>query len=1201
MRPRAKSLVVAGALLIAGEARAQTCWVYVDGETARAPIACREQGDLTQSCSWNQDCFDDLDASDCCTSIPASSAQTVLAMHTNWHNCFGNVGASDGNNPPGRGQRWYAFHRQFEHDFNQWRADLGIDPIQSLHWCPGMNMPIGHFGGGLSLGDHPANCGIGPNRPNNRSCVCCQAFSQCLFRTGGGPVGCAAGAVPAPGACTGTTITTPTSCGTSGGITFPYTTLEQFPNVEQVANLLDDYFHGKMHSAVGFADGGGWVNDTTNPSCSPRDPMFWRLHKAIDDVVRAWQDAKPVDVVVVLDRSGSMSEPDSGGGTKFAAALAAIDMFADLLETCNSSPGSPSACDVQANRIGIVSYSNSATLDLPLTVADEHLRDAGSPLANALAALAGGAGIPGGCTGSGGAFQRALQELCGADGDCRNEPAPPAGVNPRKAILFLTDGLENVPPCLQPASTTPGATCGTVCNGAQITWENLEFTQLVAVGFGNAASLNADTLTLLAERQGGIYMQNPNGAGDDLKDFFAKALGRLTDEFLLVDPNGLLAANEAATPVVEYTACGDEKLTVSSGWQEDAAPGELRLLVRSPAGDLVRRGDPGVESSREPRWDFVRTHLPYRASGTGTWRAQLVRPHKSFLNGFATDAFDDPKAGVDLVRAEIQRLCPDGCRRVLYYEEGRRGPLSVYAEALKRERAAGLVGNVQTADRMSRLATLLRQRWDLVVYARMGDDVPDPLDPAVFDRLCGAPRILASDLRPRAGAPLMRCLGGLPDQNLNWRELLGNGQLFTGSRWFGNPGHPVATLGMQPLALAQADVVPGKSAGIVARGAEGKPHHWFVDVLGRTLSKLEPHARRYRWRTGDDLIAAARILPSYVPAGGWDEVDARVEVEYPLRGLGTLAAHERRDALTVGGETLDGRAALLNRVTVPTAKATFPLYDDGTHGDLHPGNAYWEGALTGLGGVDGEYKLRYLFDLTKNGCTTHRELLHSLYVDVGVDPKRSGVQVERRPTPNGGWTLAVTLRPADGFGNLLGPGRLGSTSCVSDAPCKVAARDLGGGDYGLTVEAQPGSPGVRLRAFGADFDLPLACPACARLVRLETVVRSVLEHGKAEVTVVLDRPAPPTGATIQLSSSNVSTVRVPASVVVKAGADRASFVVELRHAHEGSTPVVLAAVYGGDRRVLPLTVQPRPIEPTDPRAARPPAKYMDHRHKPGEG
>jgi hypothetical protein len=52
---------------------------------------------------------------------------------------------------------------------------------------------------------------------------------------------------------------------------------------------------------------------------------------------------------------------------------------------------------------------------------------------------------------------------------------------------------------------------------------------------------------------------------------------------------------------------------------------------------------------------------------------------------------------------------------------------------------------------------------------------------------------------------------------------------------------------------------------------------------GRGLSKLTPVSLRSKWTTGDDILVTARILPSHVRAGGYDSVDARVEVEYPTR------------------------------------------------------------------------------------------------------------------------------------------------------------------------------------------------------------------------------------------------------------------------------------------------------------------------------
>ena len=313
--------------------------------------------------------------------------------------------------------------------------------------------------------------------------------------------------------------------------------------------------------------------------------MFWRLHQALDDVVRAWQNQKAVDVVLVIDRSGSMAEPDSGGGTKLQAALNAVDNFADLMDTNRT--------DGQVNRLGVVSYSDSASIDMGMTNVDTHLRDVGGPLKNAIASITATGAT--GCTAIGKGLQKAVDILC-PGGTCSGFVSP-AGTNPRKAILVMTDGVENVSPCLQPAGAS-GGTCGNQCFGPQFSYDNLAFTQLVSVGFGSGSDLNGPLLTLLAERQGGIYMQNPNTPGDDLKDFFAKAFGELSSEFLLVDPKGTLPASQPATEPFEYSGCGDSMLTFTSGWNAPVTPGDLTLVVDNPNGDLVlARRSRGAELS----------------------------------------------------------------------------------------------------------------------------------------------------------------------------------------------------------------------------------------------------------------------------------------------------------------------------------------------------------------------------------------------------------------------------------------------------------------------------------------------------------------------------------------------------------------------------------------------------------------------------
>src|SRR5688500_14756917 len=480
-----------------------------------------------------------------------TATQTIGEMHVIWHNCLGNVGTSASPPPPNRGLRWFAFHRQFESDFNEYRETLGLDKLDSLEWCPGMNMPYGHFGAGLAPGVHPLGCGTGINRPNNRTCDGCDTFRPCLYFNGAGPVACPA---PVSPVCT------------VGGVSFPYTALDQFKNADEIGTMLDVFFHGEMHGDVADADGGGYNADCASPNCSPRDPMFWRLHKALDDVMRAWQTVKAVDVTLVIDRSGSMAASSGTGvGTRLQNAVEAADMFADLLEEGRS--------DGATNRIGIVSYSSNAAnaaLNMPLQDVTTTLRDAGGTFATTLGALS-----PGGATSIGSGVVGAIDQLCG--GSCATHVLAP-GENERKGMLLLTDGKENVAPCLE-----AGCQGGT---GAEIDYTTLDVSQVCAVGLGNAAAINGPLLTIFAERQGGIYLNNTDATGNDLKDFFAKCFAQLTDEFIGLDPSGTIETTEAAGPIVPYESCDDDRITFSAGWNRSELPGDrLVLLVTSPEGD----------------------------------------------------------------------------------------------------------------------------------------------------------------------------------------------------------------------------------------------------------------------------------------------------------------------------------------------------------------------------------------------------------------------------------------------------------------------------------------------------------------------------------------------------------------------------------------------------------------------------------------
>src|SRR5262249_44492210 len=226
-------------------------------------------------------------------------------------------------------------------------------------------------------------------------------------------------------------------------------------------------------------------------------------------------------------------------------------------------------------------------------------------------------------------------------------------------------------------------------------------------------------------------------------------------------PTGVLAANDAASDPVDYSSCGDSKLTFASGWLESITPGALRLQVKTPTGALVRTSGVGVEARRDRTWDFARIKLPQGAPVTGAWSAQIIRPHRVFVNGFVPDTFVSPAAGTTLVRDEIHRLCPDGCRRVLLFEFGRRGAVSAYERAVAEEKSSGLLADVKSvADPGKFAAALSGERWDLIVYAYMGPESDEPYDQRLSSLVCESQRAILTDVRKERGGPaILRCGG----------------------------------------------------------------------------------------------------------------------------------------------------------------------------------------------------------------------------------------------------------------------------------------------------------------------------------------------------------------------------------------------------------------------------------------------------------
>ncbi len=275
-------------------------------------------------------------------------------------------------------------------------------------------------------------------------------------------------------------------------------------------------------------------------------------------------------VMLVIDRSGSMSESAGGAAVKIDEAQAAAELFISMLRVS------------AGNQAGLVSFASdaSAPVDFPLTAVDVGARQ---DLIDVLPAIS-----PGGRTSIGDGLVAARDQF--------------GGSNPPRSILVLTDGMENEPVAI-----------------ADVT--GLEGIEITAIGFGTESNLDGARLTDLAQVRGGFYKRA--GSGLELRKFFALAFGEIFEAGALVDPDFRLPAGRREGPSVPFDVCEEEALTVVVGWDTPAA--SLEVEVRTPAGQVVSPAAAGIESDQGDTWRFIRVPLPHDGERAGTWTARVRR------------------------------------------------------------------------------------------------------------------------------------------------------------------------------------------------------------------------------------------------------------------------------------------------------------------------------------------------------------------------------------------------------------------------------------------------------------------------------------------------------------------------------------------------------------------------------------------------
>ncbi len=285
------------------------------------------------------------------------------------------------------------------------------------------------------------------------------------------------------------------------------------------------------------------------------------------------------DVMLVFDRSGSMSLPGTSGLSKIQEARAAASLFVQLVRAGTG------------NRVGLVSFSTTASSPVDFALATVTAASKATLIGPApfTTGVVGGL-APGGSTTIGGGLNAAYGQLV------------PAG-NPRNVLLF-TDGLQNTPPMVNPTDSSP-------------TNINID-----VIGYGTPASLDGAMLTALATLHRGQYVLADTNL--KLQKFFALAFGNIFEAGLLLDPEFVLPRGQQVAAPVPFSVCEEETITVVVGW--DNREVQLLVAVTTPLGATVTSASPGVESSSARTWTFLRIPLPRGGERDGTWQVIVSRP-----------------------------------------------------------------------------------------------------------------------------------------------------------------------------------------------------------------------------------------------------------------------------------------------------------------------------------------------------------------------------------------------------------------------------------------------------------------------------------------------------------------------------------------------------------------------------------------------
>ena len=288
----------------------------------------------------------------------------------------------------------------------------------------------------------------------------------------------------------------------------------------------------------------------------------------------------PAAIELVLDRSGSMATPITGG-TRMDALHSAVSMFADLV------------IPLTGFAMGSVQFDDAFAVLTPLANFDAMQQAQIKNDANTL--------TPRNLTSIGGGLQLGQTQLAGSS-------------LARKVAIVFTDGWENSPPMV--AAVEPA-----VLNAG---------TEVYAVGLGDPTMLSVAVLSELANSSNGKFFQTPDPLV--LRKQFVEVLADAFRMSMAADPIMALQQGVPVSVPVDITNC-EARISFVLLWEDLSA--QIQLAIRAPDGTTFTSSagttNRLVRYVQRPGYRFFQIALPPGPSGSigpkqlGQWQ-MLIDP-----------------------------------------------------------------------------------------------------------------------------------------------------------------------------------------------------------------------------------------------------------------------------------------------------------------------------------------------------------------------------------------------------------------------------------------------------------------------------------------------------------------------------------------------------------------------------------------------